>query len=87
MTTTVVLPDTWTPVLLAPAGKITFQNQTRGTAWFVAADVLPTDTPDGLEYPTLEGEKSTLLLDIFPAGGENLYVYTQLGGPIFTEAA
>jgi hypothetical protein len=87
MPTTPILKDTWTPILTAPTGDITFQNQTRGIMWFFAADALPTGTPKGIEYGSMEGESGRLLLDIFPAGGNNLYVYTQLGGPVFAEAA
>lgn len=87
MTVIKLKPDTWTIIGAAPAGNITFQNQTRGIAWFTAADALPTGVPVGIEYASLEGESGRSLLDIFGSDGANLYAYSQLGGPVSYSAA
>lgn len=83
MSTVRLKPDTWALIIAAPAGKISFQNQTRGDVWFLTAATLPTGVPHGVKYGINEGEADVLLTDIFPDAGANLYAYTQLSGPIY----
>jgi hypothetical protein len=87
MTIVTLKPDVWAPVLVAPAGKLGFQNQTRGDVYFLAANALPTGLPNGYKYASKEGESDTTLAILFPAGGANLYAYSQLGGPVYANNA